>query len=762
MRRVIIFAVLTTLAIVPVAAANTLTWTGASSNLWSDPGNWGGVAPSKGDDLVFPAGAANLTNVSDLDEFDFNSLRYEGGAYAVYGNAIVLGPGGVTVTGGSLNFVIDVMLGAPQTWSFAASASVLIDGRIDLNLEKLTIDNATTARMVETIKGLLPPGQVGIEVRGNGELHVSAQNTFRAGMELTGGRLVADTDVGIPATCFLSIADGATFDLAGHTVTLDGLIGTGNVALSGGQLILTTNQNGSNVTGATGATFSGPGSIVSRGQLAEFGEASASSDVTLDVVTEVSFSPTHNPTAAFDAGIVLGGPAANLWLRNGARVGSVTATSGNVIVGASPELGDPISAEASVRDLTLGGGAFFIAGAQPPAYGRGVLHVNGAVSLGNRPLLIFDYPNALSNGPVNAQRPSPDAAPITIIDNDGADPIGGMFERLSEGSRDQWWRISYRGGDGNDVTLTPAAIATLALASSKNPSTAGEGVTFTATVISPSGGTAPTGYITFGFSPPISTPNGNLNYVDVPLDSTGSASYSTPDLGVGDDGVQAAYSGDATYPGTSISIVQHVKVGTSTTLITSINPAAEGAAVVFTATVAATNGSTPSGNVTFFDGSTTLQTVPLDAAHVAAYTTSALVAGAHSIAAHYNGDATHTPSISAPLAQTISTAMMLSTTALVTSKNPSASGERVTLVVAVEGLPGAPMPTGIVVLIENGIQFATLTLDATGHVTMSWPFPVGTQAITAVYGGDANYSGSAAVVFQTVLPGSTRRRAANH
>src|SRR5262249_39308043 len=43
------------------AAADTKSWTGAVSGLWSEGGNWnGGVAPINGDSVVFPSGPGNF------------------------------------------------------------------------------------------------------------------------------------------------------------------------------------------------------------------------------------------------------------------------------------------------------------------------------------------------------------------------------------------------------------------------------------------------------------------------------------------------------------------------------------------------------------------------------------------------------------------------------------------------------------------------------------------------------------------------------
>jgi hypothetical protein len=68
----------------------------------------------------------------------------------------------------------------------------------------------------------------------------------------------------------------------------------------------------------------------------------------------------------------------------------------------------------------------------------------------------------------------------------------------------------------------------------------------------------------------------------------------------------------------------------------SSNPAMAGAAVTFTVTVTSQNG-TPTGTVTFLDGSTSLGTGTL-ASGSATYTTSSLAAGTHSITASYSGD----------------------------------------------------------------------------------------------------------------------------
>src|SRR3954454_19402030 len=64
----------------------TATWDGGGTiNNWSDRFNWrGDVAPVANDDLVFPAGAARLTNFNNYpSDTVFNSLTISGAGYTI-------------------------------------------------------------------------------------------------------------------------------------------------------------------------------------------------------------------------------------------------------------------------------------------------------------------------------------------------------------------------------------------------------------------------------------------------------------------------------------------------------------------------------------------------------------------------------------------------------------------------------------------------------------------------------------------------------
>ena len=93
-------------AAAPARAAGTSTWTGAESALWSDPDNWGGVAPVPGADLVFPADAAGTTAVNDFAAgTSFGALSIEGSGYDISGNPLDLTVGLATTYGSGTSVI---------------------------------------------------------------------------------------------------------------------------------------------------------------------------------------------------------------------------------------------------------------------------------------------------------------------------------------------------------------------------------------------------------------------------------------------------------------------------------------------------------------------------------------------------------------------------------------------------------------------------------------------------------------------------------
>jgi hypothetical protein len=196
-------------------------------------------------------------------------------------------------------------------------------------------------------------------------------------------------------------------------------------------------------------------------------------------------------------------------------------------------------------------------------------------------------------------------------------------------------------------------------------------------------------------------------------------------------------------------LINTSKVATTTAVGSSLNPSSFGQAVTFTATVMTSGSKTPTGTVTFNDGSTALGTGTLNGSGIGTYTTSNLAVGQHSMTAVYGGDANNAGSTSSVLTQTVNAAT--TTTALGSSLNPSSFGQAVSFTATVTAQYGGTL-TGTVSFIDGATTLGTGTLNGSGIATFTTSgLTVGQHSITAVYAGDTNNAGStSAVLTQTV------------
>jgi hypothetical protein len=176
------------------------------------------------------------------------------------------------------------------------------------------------------------------------------------------------------------------------------------------------------------------------------------------------------------------------------------------------------------------------------------------------------------------------------------------------------------------------ASTTLTLTSSADPSVAGQSVTFAAVVkvAAPGSGTA-TGTVTFT--------DGATTLATVNL-AAATAKLTIRTLAVGNHSIKATYSGSVPLLRSGApTLTQTVhQASTAVTLTSSANPSAAGQSVTFAAVVKAVapGSGTPSGSVTFTDGTTTLATVNVSS-FTARLTIKTLAVGNHQIGAIYNG-----------------------------------------------------------------------------------------------------------------------------
>ena len=299
-----------------------------------------------------------------------------------------------------------------------------------------------------------------------------------------------------------------------------------------------------------------------------------------------------------------------------------------------------------------------------------------------------------------------------------------------------------------------------AVASSVDPSVAGQSVTVTASVSVIAPGTG--------------LPTGTVMFEDGGIAIMGCAAQAVPpsDIAVcaasfataGAHPITAVYSGDSNFSGsTSPILTETVNQGATATMVTSsVDPSVSGQTVIYTAMVTATApaGGTPTGTVTFSDGGTTISgCIAQPTVGAVALCTSVYAGvGGHAITAVYNGDANFISSTSPVLTQTVNQGATSSVVS--SSADPSVSGQDVTYTATVAALaPASGIPSGTVTFMDGVTTLSGCVVQPLvgGVVACSIAYAgVGSHAITAVYGGDLNFTGSTSTILtQTVSPAST-------
>jgi hypothetical protein len=188
---------------------------------------------------------------------------------------------------------------------------------------------------------------------------------------------------------------------------------------------------------------------------------------------------------------------------------------------------------------------------------------------------------------------------------------------------------------------------------------------------------------------------------------------------------------------------------TTTTLDTTVTSPVFGQDQTLTATVTSTAG-TPTGPVTFFDGTTRLGQASLNAAGQATLTVS-LGVGTHSLTATFGGNKTFAGSTSAPLAETVSRADTV--LALSPSTNPVGQGRPVTFTATVTTVaPGSGTPHGIVTFFQGNTVLAAPAVDANGQASLTTTFSIlGDVPIRAVFNGFGLFAGSSQTITEQVV-----------
>lgn len=310
-----------------------------------------------------------------------------------------------------------------------------------------------------------------------GQTQINAGFTLRVGNGGTAGTL-GGGNVFNGGTIVFNRSDTLTVPANIIGATLVRQEGAGTTILTGANTYTGTTTIASGtlqIGNGTAANSLGTGAVTNNGSLA----FNRTGDYTVANAISGSGSMNflQNGTKTLTGTVSLGGTVTssgggtllvNGTIANGAAATDVTAAGSSAIGGFGTIQGATVITSGgsllpgdqntvgtlNTGNVTLNSGSFF--GVKLTGFVVGdSLNVTGTVNLGGATLFAIDSLAALGQ--------------FIIINNDGTDPITGTFAGLPEGAtfvgdNGKPFLITYRGGDGNDVVLTPETLPTRLLA----------------------------------------------------------------------------------------------------------------------------------------------------------------------------------------------------------------------------------------------------------------------------------------------------------
>jgi autotransporter-associated beta strand protein len=496
MKKLMITLALVAYAITAVYA-DTHIWTGgAITPNWSTPANWAGNNPPYAGEpapvyIIFPAGAARQLNYCNIANLVVNQIAFNGADYRVLsaspGTAITLTNSVINITSSAPSNTLGVplILSLPHH-SFAVASNMDLHlsgalsgpggftkfGRGALYLEGM--EDNTFANETTVLGGSLHLNKSGNAFAFGGPLIVGDTNgpaypgqAYDSVVQLHGDQQMSfNTDV--------TVNSDGVLQLYNHNLAVGSLTMTGSAKVEDG--------------------YTGDGTLTLLGNLSapyigNFGYhpyitcqlSLGGADRTFDINSSYFDIENLVSGGGGNAGIVKTGYGGMVLRGNNTYSGNTTVKGGGVYVDGSQPTSDVVvqsnawvSGWGSVGKVTCQGGDFYpyptsyknlfskdvtmdsnsIFGITIQAFRNpaapSFLTVTGAVNLGNCEFSGVFYTNATFQPFVGTQ--------FMIIQNDGNDPINGTFAGLPEGALFKFggrqWRITYKGGTGNDVLLT--------------------------------------------------------------------------------------------------------------------------------------------------------------------------------------------------------------------------------------------------------------------------------------------------------------------
>ena len=457
------------LTVISIKTGITRTWSGLGTNdLWMNPSNWvGNAAPSAGDDLLFPAGAARPSNRNDFpNPTVFNSIIVAGTNYllsSVNGAVVRLNQGlHSTFPSGLSTVQLFLTLNAPQTFTNRGGGeldlinSTLDNAGFDLRF-RVEAGQALVTSFLTGAGGLIKEGAAVLRIGGGNSSNYGGPTTVNEGtlqLEKTSGSavnhdLIIGDDVGGPGADLVRLvgpgqvsptATRVTINSSGvlqldalASQTLVGLTGSGQIMLGGNTLTINlpsgiTNLFAGSISGPAGVTKAGAGKFIISGTNTYAGNTQlAAGTLQMD-----GFQPTSK--------VIIGGGTTRL--QGSGTLGDINASGASYTIapGSSPGVmtcGNFISAGSGTLEIELNG--------ETSGTSYDFINVRGGVDLSGLVLsATLNFPSYLGTQ-------------FIIIKNDGTDPVTNTFSAKPEGSTfiigSETFQISYVGGDGNDVVL---------------------------------------------------------------------------------------------------------------------------------------------------------------------------------------------------------------------------------------------------------------------------------------------------------------------
>ena len=261
-------------------------------------------------------------------------------------------------------------------------------------------------------------------------------NPFRLtnGIVVNGGTPTVNTAITTSAAQTFTAAQGTVTTLAilsiGTTLTIDGSGSFGIGVLSGSGAIIKNGLGASLLASASG--YSGA--------------------ITLNDGIFVDDANTPNSQVNINGGTIGGGEFGFSGFGGTGTVGATTVTAGVLSAGTLTAPTGILNINNGLTFTANGNYACKISGTSPGANGHDQLNVTGTVTLNNARLVPV---------PFGTFQPAIGDS-FVILRNDGTDLINGTFLNAPEGATfsgalNTAFRITYRGGDGNDVVITRVA-----------------------------------------------------------------------------------------------------------------------------------------------------------------------------------------------------------------------------------------------------------------------------------------------------------------